>query len=348
MFALVFVPVGLIVAGRQWRATIWRAIVRHWRVLAALATLWVVALVPFLLVYLPKFAESGGHEFAREVPHHLPIVSTYLNAGEGNLVWGHILPMQGFRGGEHRFGTPIGLWLLVLAGAVWAVVRRREARLALAVALTLAVLIVLMTRVGTASSLWRYVYDVVPGASGVRVITRFLLVLLIPMIALAMLALQRWRLRGIVLVPILAFLLVEQVQLRAPLQLDRAAQRAMLADAGAPPGWCDTFVVVSARAADAPLVAEAQAIARLWGEKAWDKMLRRYRHNVDAMLLASYYHRPTIGGLSSFNPPDWAFEGPDDADYLARVRRYAQRHPVGRLCVLDRRRTPRWFALPPG
>ena len=87
-------------------------------------------------------------------------------------------------------------------------------------------------------------------------------------------------------------------------------------------------------------------IASAWGGGDVPSQLAgRYRHNVDAMLLAAYYNVPTVNGISTFNPPDWDFVNPDAPDYLARVRRYAVRHHLRGLCVLDRRRAAAWMPL---
>jgi hypothetical protein len=144
---------------------------------------------------------------------------------------------------------------------------------------------------------------------------------------------------------IVAALLVEQVQTAAPLALDRAVQLGMLRSVGPPPAMCDAIFVVSARPAGYPLLAEAAAIDRAWGGDGGNGAAPYYRHNADAMLLASYYGRPTINGYSSANPPDWDLADPDAPDYLRRVRAYADRHRVGRLCGLDMRRRPHWFGV---
>ncbi|MEG3174997.1 hypothetical protein U1872_02055 [Sphingomonas sp. RB3P16] len=345
LFAMLFVPIGLAVADAATRTMLWRAARRHgWRI-AGVAAATIVALVPFLLVYLPKLAESGGHDFLRDVMRYLPIRDTFVNVGPGNLVWGQILPNARFSPGEHRFGFPLGLLVGTLIAIRWSARHQRAAPLMLAIALTTTVLALLAIRWSIMGSLWWLVYEVVPGVRSVRVITRLLLFLLIPMIALLMMALQRWRLPPAVLAIAIAFLLLEEVQLAAPLALDRPALLRMLRDIGPPPADCDTFFVVSARPADAPLQAEADQIGTAWGASRPNDLLGLYRHNVDAMLLASYYDRPTINGVSTFNPPDWKFDHPEAADYTARVRRYAKVHHLGQLCGLDRRRTPRWFAL---
>lgn len=344
LFAVVFVPVALLVAGPDRRRILWRTARAHAPRLAVVVALAIVALLPLIAVYLPKLGESGGHDW-RGVSPYLPVAHTFVNVGPGNLVWGALVAH--LPGGEQRFGIAPGLLLLAFAGSIGAILRRQDDPVLCATALATLILIVLAMRWSDDFSLWRFVYDVVPGGSAVRVVTRLLLFLLIPVIAIAMSLLERWRGRAIVLLPVLAFLLIEQVQRAAPLDLDRRAHLRMLADVGPPPAWCDTFVVVSARSAAqaAAALAESRRLARAWGEPDAAAIYRFYRHNVDAMLIASVYDRATINGVSTFNPPDWNFARPDAPDYLDRVRRYVREHPVGRLCALDRRRSPHWSAV---
>lgn len=139
-----------------------------------------------------------------------------------------------------------------------------------------------------------------------------LLFLLVPIIVGVILFLDRASRNGWATALIVAGLLVEQVQLEAPLTLDRTTQRVMLTAVGPPPAECPAFFVVSARARSYPLRAEAQSIDTAWGDTGRNghALLRSYRHNVDAMLLASYYGIPTINGISSFNPPGWKLRNP--------------------------------------
>ncbi|MES1974685.1 MAG: hypothetical protein V4472_19690 [Pseudomonadota bacterium] len=346
-FTLIFVPVGLAIASPETRATLWSTASRHWRALIILTASTAVALLPFLIVYLPKAAESGGHDWATGARDYLLIASTFVNSGPGNLIWGHILPMRSFHGGEGRVGFPLGILFALLVASVWAWRNRAQVPMATATAITLGIILLMMIRWSKTISIWWVVYHFVPGAGAVRVIERFMLFALIPVIVIVFQFLNRPGARPATTWTIIAFLLIEQVQLAAPLTLDRQAQMQMLTDVGAPPASCDTFFVVSARLVTGSVASDAERTLRAWGNRQGDGMalLLRYRHNVDAMMLASYYRRPTINGFSTFNPPGWNFERPYDDNYLSRVRAYARRNPVGRLCGLDRRRSPYWFAF---
>lgn len=349
LFLVVYAPVALLLMTAEARAALFAAIGRHWRSLLICVTAGVVALIPVLLLYLPK-VDAGARHAWEDGPHlYLPGIMTLFNVGSGNLVWGSLPAWLGsdvpFPGGETRFGFPIGMMAVTLFAMLWAGRERARSGIVLPVGIALAIILAFALRWPDDHSAWWYVYSWVPGASAVRVVQRLLLFALVGVIVIVITFLDRAPRRGWVTALILAGLFVEQVQLDAPLALDRDAQMRMLADVGPPPRACTAFFVVSARSANYPLLAEARAINRAWGGDGTDRDARFYRHNVDAMLLASYYGRPTINGYSSFNPPDWRLSAPDAPDYLQRVRSYVDRHRLTHVCGLDVRRSQRWFAL---
>lgn len=349
LFLVVYTPVALLLMTAEARAALFAAIGRHWRSLLICATAGVVALIPLLLLYLPKVGAGARHAW-EDGPHlYLPGIMTLFNVGSGNLVWGSLPAWLGsdvpFPGGETRFGFPIGMMAVTLFAMLWAGRERARSGIVLPVGIALAIILAFALRWPDDHSAWWYVYSWVPGASAVRVVQRLLLFALVGVIVIFITFVDRAPRRGWMTALIVAGLFVEQVQLDAPLALDRDAQMRMLADVGPPPRACTTFFVVSARPADYPLLAEARAINRAWGGDGTDRDARFYRHNVDAMLLASYYGRPTINGYSSFNPPDWRLSAPDAPDYLQRVRSYVDRHRLTHVCGLDVRRSQRWFAL---
>ncbi len=348
LFLVVYAPIALLLMTAEARRALFAAIVRHWRSLLICVATGVVALIPVLLLYLPKVGAGARHAW-EDGPHlYLPGIMTLFNVGSGNLVWGSLPAWLGndmpFPGGETRFGFPIGMMAVTLFAMLWAGRERLRSGIVLPVGIAIAVIVALALRWPGDHSAWWYVYSWVPGASAIRVVQRLLLFASVGVVVIVVVFLDRAPRRGWVTALILAGLFVEQVQLDAPLALDRDAQMRMLADVGPPPRACTAFFVVAARPADYPLLAEARAIDLAWGGDGVDRGAMFYRHNVDAMLLASYYGRPTINGYSSFNPPDWRLSYPDALDYLHRVRTYADRHRLTGLCGLDVRRQQRWFA----
>ena len=178
-----------------------------------------------------------------------------------------------------------------------------------------------------------------PGASGLRVVLRFQLFLILPLLLLtaavwrerlAALARARpWRAAAIVFL-----LLAEQINLDpAAAALDAREQRAALWSIPAPPPACRSFYVVAARV--------REPVFRTPAEHA------QFAHNVDAMLLAELWRVPTINGWATFTPPDWSFARPLDQDYERRVAFYARIHDLHGLCRLDVRERQPWSMAAP-
>ena len=349
-FLALYVPIALVLPPRGTRRRLLDAATRQWRALMLCAVLAAIALLPVATLYLPKIAAGAYHSWQDGPYLYLPDGTTLFNVGTGNLVWGRLPAMLGaarpLPAGEAQFGMPIGLIVAALFAMLWAVRERCRSGIVLPIGLATMALLALALRWPGDHSAWWFVYSYVPGASAIRVVARLLLFALVGVIVIVIVFLDRAPRPVWATAILLAGLLVEQVQTNAPLTLDRDGQRRLLA-IGPPPAACTAFFVVSARPADYPAQAEARAIGLAWGGDGRARDEGKYRHNVDAMVLASYYGRPTINGYSSFNPPDWDLAGPYAPDYLRRVRRYAERHRVTGLCGLDVRRSPRWFALPP-
>jgi len=296
--------------------------------------------IPFLAIYLPKAMETGGHPFMLSYLAH---PTDMVNVGERNLVWGWLV--AGMRwlaasplgeagadkmfGGEHRSGFPLFLFALVCAAA-WKLVRQRgESGFARAFALALVVSWVLILRFGPVSP-WILAHAILPGASGVRVLLRYQLFLILPSLLLAGYV---WRAklaeaRPVVALAVVALLIAEQINLEPIARFDRRAQMAALDAVPPPPPHCRRFYVVSARKGE-PVFLDP----RIDGI---------YPHNVDAMFLAERWRLPTINGFSTFNPPDWNFAEPRTPDYRARVEAYATKHQLTGLCRLDMRDAEPW------
>lgn len=170
---------------RRWAA----AIGDRWRDLAIASAIGVVALLPFIAVYLPLSHAGAAHPYELAA-RYLLRVDRYVSIGPGNVVFGWV--GDGGAGDppdDHRFGfTPV-LFMATIAAmiAMW---RRSVVARALACGIVLAWL--LMLDIGGVSA-WRLVYLAVPGATGMRAIGRFNLIVLVASVALTVLWLERWR-----------------------------------------------------------------------------------------------------------------------------------------------------------
>jgi hypothetical protein len=331
---------------------------RHAGTLACAAGAFIVLIIPFLAIYLPKVRETGGEPYHEMLGYLVTPLVDMINVGADNYVWGWIFrPLLALvhailpadpalpgrvLGGEHESGVPLILFILIVTAAWRIIVRRRAGQdraastelRAFALAMMVAWLLTLQFWV---ASPWGLVFELVPGAKGMRVVSRYQLWLVLPFL---LLVLATWRERATLLARskpwlaglIVALLVAENLSAESPARLSRSEQRAALWGIPAPPAGCASFYVVAARRNE-PLFLNAY-------------MNARYPHNVDAMFLAELWRVPTINGFSTFNPPDWKFTDPLAADYDARVMDYARRHKLRGLCRLDMRRAHPWTHIP--
>ncbi|MGP7796916.1 hypothetical protein [Sphingomonas sp. CLY1604] len=352
--ACLFVACWAALSGRWRPAAAGRLARDHGATLACGLGAFAVLIVPFLATYLPTMRETGGEPYQEMLGYLVTPGIDMVNVGAGNYLWGWLfrpllalahwllpedpaLPGRVF-GGEHEAGLPPILAVLVLAAAWRIVVRRRvgidrTAPVAWrAFALAMMVAWALTLQFWYASP-WGLVFELVPGAKGMRVVSRYQLWLTLPFLLIALAAWQERAERFAAARPWLAaglagVLVVENLSAETPAQLSRSRHGAALAAVPAPPAGCTSVYVVATRQAE-PLYINAELHAL-------------YPHNVDAMLLAERWQVPTINGFSTFNPPDWAFGAPWAADYDARALAYARRHGLTGLCRLDVRDAQPW------
>jgi hypothetical protein len=316
----------------HWRPkAAFRVFLKHHRTLEAGALPFLVALVPFFAIYLPKMRETGGQAL-NEVFYYLSFPIDVINVGSANYLWGWLVravPTY-MLGGEHVTGFPLLLFALGVV-ALWRSIRTGPPPLrAFALAILLCWLLTL--RVGAFSG-WALVYHLVPGARGLRVVARFQLFLILPLLLVVVAAWReqagRWmRERPWLLGAIALLLVAEQLGSDVPVALSRSVDGGALATVPAPPKDCRSFYVVTARVR-APVYVDAARQGL-------------YPHNVDAMLLAQFWRVPTVNGYSTFTPKDWVFANPRAADYDARVAANAMRHALSHLCRLDMEQPQPW------
>ena len=308
----------------------WRAARRAFSTISIGAATFGSAIAPLIWLYLPKLRESGGHSFAASFVRMLEPIDL-VRLPPGNLLWGRTspaVPADDILALERDAGIPFLLLSLILVSLVLAM-RRDPERTRPAWARPLAVAsiaaIALTTRIG-GLNYWWILWEMVPGASALRVVARVHLVLILPFLLLVT-SLLRWPNRWRLGAPLAFLLIAEQLTSTPVAALDRASLDSLLA-LPAPPRDCPAFVAIVTRPGD-----------------DFDQHLPMgglYAHNVDAMLLAEWWRTPTPNGFSTFNPPDWNFEQPLVTSYGARVAVYLSRHHVTRWCTLDVRQSNPW------
>jgi len=310
----------LIVNGKT--KQVWRQ-VRYWsghKVFLLFTTLvmFLISAIPFLIVYLPKLHESGGHMYT-DVVQYLGPWYEGVDTGAGNLFYGGLIGRLGLDGeiSETTCGTTPGVWLLAIVGMLCLAGSYRLIGVAAFCAVILAGLSSI--HIGT-YSLWHVVFRWIPGAHGLRTVSRMWLFLIFPLVMLASVAVDRVDKgrKGFAIGALALFAILEQVNTSRTQFLEHARLEAMLSGSGSPAAFCRAFFVL-----DQP-------------PPAPDRLYDYYHGHTQAMLLSEITGLPTISGFSTFNPPDWDFRAPYGPAYLIKVAAYAVRHQlIGKLCGFD-------------
>lgn len=302
-------------------------------VIVLLATL--ASLYPLLSVYLPKARETGMRPFETVLGNTVPLQGI-LQVGNENILFGRmynqflhfITPAYAPNGEYYNCGIAPVLFILFAIGAVLTLRRRHpdagfgNGLLLRSVCLATIVTWLFALNIGGYSA-WYFVYQFFPGARALAVVSAYQIFLSLPVIIIAIRYLSTRDLRvPHALAAVLAALLVLEELNGGYITLVRADEVKRVMIPVRPPAECTSF------------------FAEGWANQATVSPMsewinNHYAHNVSAMLIAELNQIPTINGVASFNPPDWNFERPNNADYHARIREYAQRHQVKGLCSFN-------------
>ncbi len=338
LFCLIMMGVGLLLtAGSDRRQMVQRAqagLYRSRLLVAGSVVVWMLALVPFLLVYLPIARESEMHTLS-DVSNYWPSLLDVVHVGPGNLLFGGMdARISAWRGPdqnmEHLVGFPLSLLVMALLSGYRPSTREQTTGdittlFPSTIAIAALVCLLLVIHIGPLS-LWELVYYSVPGAKAIRSTGRFLVVLMAPLALLASYGLARLQAAGL-RPPLLALaallLMVGEFNTSTYENLSRPLERLRMTLIQTPPVGCTQFFAIG--------LAPAEGV----------QSNGLYHPNVDAMLIAAVRSMPTVNGYSTFNPPDWNFDV-SRSGYLSRVGSYAFLHGLSPgLCALNVH-TGRW------
>lgn len=277
----------------------------------------------FLYTYLPVHKETGGRVFEEVLPRIPQLVDLFNHTGS-NLLWGifndRFWPYSNPHNRALHLGlTPLMAILAILSSLVvlvWGIAKRKAVPAVLAFVFLAGLSLLLRTGDQT---VWRFVFDHIPGASAVRVPSRLSLVLLIPAILMVCLPLhgllmrQRpWGTRLALTISIVV--LLEQIQLVNPANLYRKEKLELASRATPPPAEIDAFLAFS---------------------KPWEGWNTDVPQNT-ATFLAERWNVPTINGRSGFAPPHWNFFGMDRAQGLDPLINWATNSGIsGKVGIYD-------------
>ena len=310
--------------GRAERRRLVGLLRRHAWLVLLLAVCFAAELYPFLHLYLPAIAATGGFG-PHEIEFHAGHLIDVFNVGPHNIVYQILSSRPSFEFSERSTGlTPFLALCFVIAAVMLARDRTLPQRTLLIGLLIVTVATWLLTIKFGHFLAWRFVYAYVPGAGAIRAVPRYVLLLSFFIILFVLISLSRLPRR--VPFPLVLFagalLLVEQTNLDQMWAMSRTEENAALGPIGPPPAECKSFFVSRPRPQPIPRASEY-----------FDEV---YRHNVDAMTIAVKFNLPTINGQASVIPKGWNLIYFSRPDYKDRVLAYAnENHIVAGLCSLD-------------
>lgn len=323
---------------------------RFWRALLGSLVVLIVGLIPFLMAYLPVIRASGGRPY-EEVKPFIPVFWSFLLMGERNYVWGRLsdavvrrYPM------DPELYIGIGLvallgWLAITVAGVWLVVRHRKAvtedrRITLGGQSNLAQMflgiLILATnlflligmRYGNDHSPWSFVYIAVPGAQGVRAVSRYAIMLCLPLaIAFAYFiqytgkrisALTNHRLRtplSVALFAVVSFGLFEQFARPKPFNgfSIKAENEYLSRQTARLPDNCSSFYVAVGPYAPRNI----------------------FEYQLDGALISALKGIPTLNGYSGVTPANWGLWDIKAPQYENKVKRWIDSRNLKRnICRL--------------
>ena len=325
----------------QTRKLVFEVVKKFWPAMIGAVALFLVALIPFLLAYLPVF-RAGVIRSYKETLVLIPVGWSFFLMGHRNYLWGGFastLNPDYEMSPELQIGiglVPSLAWLVLFAFALWLLIKNlittRGVKLELLILAQLIVATSLVYLLGLRYwndfSPWQFVYAYVPGGQVVRAVARYALVLALPMgIAFAFLldffirkiSLQTNPTRRIlsfaVLLVVTTFGMVEQFGRKEGFNgfsisheneyLNRLAQ--------ALPNDCSTFYV----GLQPPTVHN------------------QFEYQLDAMFVSMLKGLPTLNGYTGHLPANWGLYEVADPRYEENVKQWIAHNQIkGNVCRL--------------
>jgi hypothetical protein len=342
-----FLALSLLV--RSTRAFILSIVRRFWQPLAGAALLFLFEMIPFLMVYIPVVRELGWRPYD-SVKELLPVPKALLLMGNANYVWGDLSAkvMQAYKlHPELQIGVglvPSLAWLGLTAAAILFMVRRRKAAAAKTDAeaarpdfklLWLSLLILSVSlfyligmKFWSDISAWRLVFTFFPGGKSIRAVSRYVIVLALPMSIVFAFLIQHTlgrilsrrdiMMKALTLTALFAvvcFGLFEQMaggsgfSVKAEkTYLERLAKKL-------PEGCRSFYLTVGPKAAR-----------------------NQFEYQIDAMMVSQMRRVPTTNGYSGQFPRDWfpALWEVKELGYEEKMRRWIEAHGLsGNVCRLE-------------
>ncbi|WP_312834915.1 hypothetical protein [Comamonas sp.] len=288
-----------------------------------------LSLVPFIWAYYPKSLEVGVRSFS-SVSGNLIAPLEIIQLGFDNYLYGVLLKhvFQFFYPGYTPWGeyynvgySPLifGLYIASLF-YFFPKAKTKEVNAFFIISVSALICCIFLFKV-KGFSLWYLVYNLVPGAKALNVASIFLIVLAFPILVVVGKYIDSQNLNKSLFAVIASFVILGELTPTFN-NLNRKIENERVSEIPAPPKDCRVFYV-AVSGEQAKISEPSESVYAI------------YAHNVTAMLISQMIGLPTINGIASFNPPDWNFSAPWVEDYSERVKKYAEKHKIDRLCSLD-------------
>lgn len=295
----------------------------YWEVLGYLALGAGLAL-PFLGLYLSAMASFGDRAWS-EVNSMLPTLVGFINVSNRNLLYGNIF--SDFFPGETTCGFPFITFLLLLLSIIHyynqyirsKVLQRQDAaslsvqgKLNIQAALSLTILVLMMLLIADGRySLWYIIYSIIPGASAIRAVSRYLMFLCLPVgILLAWFGndfcINRNRRHKTAVFILMAILFIENMTNLSLGAWNSSDRINFLKDIPVPPEDCEIMYVLPNEATQA----------------SW------WVDQLDAWEIANKYDLKTVNGYSGQFPDEWELWEEFTAQYITNVDQWCRSNGI--------------------
>ncbi len=181
-----------------WQNLWHHTLVLKWKILSY-ALFAVILLIPFIYTYIPILQQSGGFSYHNAITA-LPEFADLINVGDDNPLMGKFIQaiQLNNRGYSCEVVEGFSLILLILFGTMWyisgkqrniklpqsdiSMTEKCQILLVQSLFISIVVCFLLIVRLSANGvSLWYILYHILPGASSLRAIARFMLYLIFPM-----------------------------------------------------------------------------------------------------------------------------------------------------------------------
>jgi hypothetical protein len=332
MFGVTILIAGCVGGCLRWRDLVALAYDNHRPLLilgATAALSFAVAFIPFLLIYLPVRTIAPLRAY-REYISFAPGPFDIINVSSWNLTWGWLvkaLPLH--QSSEKILAITPGMTAFFLIFAYKAnraslTVREWQMVFVAAAVGVWSICWLATVKIGTVSGFWLVRY-LVPGALGIRSGMRLQLMANMWVVLALVVALEHWLNSGsgpklaqrkVVAGAVLAFCLMEQINLINNSQISRRQEFAALASVPPPPAECRAFFV--------------------------DARNGKPHHldQSDALWISQKTGLPTLHGLAGWFPPGWHLLS--SGDYPTGVRNWIAHSGLQEQVCLYERSVRRW------